>query len=50
MNRDGGSDAYSLILDAIPPSLKAAITAGIGLFLATIGLSAAGMVVDHPAL
>lgn len=36
------------LIDAIPPSLKAAITAGIGLFLAAIGMQNAGWVVDHP--
>jgi AGZA family xanthine/uracil permease-like MFS transporter len=39
----------SRLVDAIPPSLKAAISAGIGLFLGLIGLEAAGLVVDHPA-
>ena len=35
------------LIDAIPASLKAAITAGIGLFLATIGLVNGGLVVAH---
>lgn len=37
------------IVNAIPKSLKMAISAGIGLFLGIIGLQAAGIVVDHPA-
>src|SRR3546814_12751219 len=37
------------VVNAIPKSLKIAISAGIGLFLAIIGLKAAGLVVDHPA-
>ncbi len=37
------------IINAIPSSLKLAISAGIGLFLAIIGLQNAGIVVDHPA-
>lgn len=37
------------IVNAIPRSLKMAISAGIGLFLAIIGLKNAGFVVDHPA-
>ncbi|MBM3540199.1 MAG: NCS2 family permease [Alphaproteobacteria bacterium] len=37
------------IFDAIPRSLKMAISAGIGFFLAIIGLENAGVVVDHPA-
>ncbi len=36
------------IINAIPRSLKLAISAGIGLFLAIIGLQKAGIVVDHP--
>ncbi|MCB9960445.1 MAG: NCS2 family permease [Rhodospirillaceae bacterium] len=36
------------IINSIPHSLKMAIAAGIGLFLAIIGLSEAGIVVDHP--
>lgn len=39
----------SALLDAIPRSLKLGITAGIGLFLALIGLENAGLVVDDPA-
>lgn len=38
-----------MIVNAIPRSLKMAISAGIGLFLGIIGLQAAGIVVDHPA-
>jgi AGZA family xanthine/uracil permease-like MFS transporter len=37
------------IIDAIPYNLKLAISAGIGLFLAIIGLQSAGIIVDHPA-
>jgi AGZA family xanthine/uracil permease-like MFS transporter len=37
------------IVNAIPKSLKMAIAAGIGLFLALIALKNAGIVVDHPA-
>ncbi|GMU44507.1 MAG: NCS2 family permease [Xanthomonadales bacterium PRO6] len=37
------------IVDAIPHSLKLAISAGIGLFLAIIGLKNAGLVVGDPA-
>lgn len=37
------------IVDAIPRSLKLAISAGIGLFLALIGLKNAGIVAAHPA-
>lgn len=36
------------VINAIPRSLKLGIGAGIGLFLAIIGLRAAGVVVDHP--
>jgi len=37
------------VVNAIPRSLKIAISAGIGLFLAIIGMKSAGLVVDHPA-
>ncbi|GAB4194244.1 MAG: solute carrier family 23 protein [Thalassobaculales bacterium] len=37
------------IVNAIPRSLKLAISAGIGLFLGIIALQGAGIVVDHPA-
>lgn len=37
------------IINAIPRSLKLAISAGIGLFLGIIALSSAKIVVDHPA-
>ena len=37
------------IVNAIPSSLKMAIAAGIGLFLALIAMKNAGIVVDHPA-
>jgi AGZA family xanthine/uracil permease-like MFS transporter len=36
------------LIDAIPMSLKLGIAAGIGLFLALIGLQNAGIVADHP--
>ena len=38
-----------LIVNAIPRSLKFAISAGIGLFLAIIGLKNAGLIAAHPA-
>ena len=41
--------ARSALIDAVPQSLKQAIMAGIGLFLAMIGLQNAGVVADHPA-
>lgn len=37
------------IIDGIPLSLRAAIVAGIGLFLAYIGLQSSGLIVDHVA-
>lgn len=37
------------IIDAIPHSLKLAISAGIGLFLGTIALKNAGLIVAHPS-
>ncbi|WP_159990476.1 NCS2 family permease [Pelistega ratti] len=37
------------LIDGIPHSLRSAIVAGIGLFLAFIGLQSAGIVVDNPA-
>jgi AGZA family xanthine/uracil permease-like MFS transporter len=37
-----------LLIDAIPASLKYAISGGIGLFIAFIGLSDAGLVQAHP--
>ncbi len=37
------------VVNSIPRSLKIAISAGIGLFLAIIGMKSAGLVVDHPA-
>lgn len=39
----------SYLVDSIPTSLKHAISAGIGLFLAFIGLKNAGLVSAHPA-
>jgi AGZA family xanthine/uracil permease-like MFS transporter len=38
-----------LILDAMPASLKAAIAAGIGVFIAFVGLTEGGLVAKHPA-
>jgi AGZA family xanthine/uracil permease-like MFS transporter len=37
-----------LILSALPPELYAAVAAGIGLFIALVGLQNAGIVVAHP--
>jgi AGZA family xanthine/uracil permease-like MFS transporter len=37
------------VINAIPHNMKMAVAAGIGLFLAIIGLQAAGVVTDHPA-
>lgn len=37
------------LIDGIPHSLRSAIAAGIGLFLAIIALKSAGIVVDNPA-
>ncbi|MBZ2177360.1 MAG: NCS2 family permease [Acidobacteriota bacterium] len=37
------------LVEAVPPSLYAAVAAGIGLFLAFIGLKNAGIIVAHPA-
>ncbi len=37
------------IVHAIPAAMKAAIAAGIGLFIAFIGLKNGGMIVDHPS-
>ncbi len=39
----------TLIVNAIPSSIKIATTVGIGMFLAIIGLSNVKLVVDHPA-
>lgn len=39
----------SWLISGIPKSLRSAIAAGIGLFLAIIALSSAGIVVAHPA-
>ncbi len=38
-----------LILNSVPPSLKAAIAGGIGVFVAFIGLTEGGLVAKHPA-
>ena len=40
--------ARSALVRAIPTQIKVATMAGIGLFLAMIGLQSAGVVVDHP--
>ena len=37
------------VINAIPHNIKMAVAAGIGMFLAIIGLQSAGIVVDHPA-
>ena len=37
------------VINSIPKSLKLAIAAGIGLFLAIIGLKSAGLITAHPA-
>ena len=37
------------VINAIPRSLKMAISAGIGLFLGIISMESAGLIVDHPA-
>lgn len=42
------SGVRTALLAAIPRSIKLATMAGIGLFLAVIGLANAGLVVDHP--
>ncbi|MBO8126276.1 MAG: NCS2 family permease [Firmicutes bacterium] len=43
------SKIREMIIDAIPSPLKLAISAGIGLFIAFIGLQNAGIIVDNPA-
>ena len=43
------SKVRETIILAIPAHLKAAVAAGIGLFIAFIGFKNAGIVVDHPA-
>lgn len=42
------SGLRSALMEALPLSLKLAVTAGIGGFLTMIGLTGGGMVVDHP--
>ena len=42
------SRARSFMILSIPTEMQVAITAGIGLFLAMIGLSGAGIIVDNP--
>ena len=39
----------TLVVQAIPETLKVGIQAGIGLFIAVIGLQNAGIIVNHPA-
>lgn len=41
--------AREAVMEAIPADLRRAIGAGIGIFIAFIGLQNAGMVADHPA-
>ena len=43
------SKARNLIMDAIPPSLKNAIAAGIGFFIAFLGMQHCGIIVGNPA-
>ncbi len=38
-----------MIINAIPMNIRSAISVGIGLFIAFIGLKNAGVIVDHPA-
>lgn len=38
----------SWLIQSIPAEMQSAITAGIGLFLAMIGLTGAGIIIDHP--
>jgi AGZA family xanthine/uracil permease-like MFS transporter len=38
-----------MLLDAVPSSLRAAIAAGIGVFIAFVGLTEAGLVARHPS-
>ena len=42
------SGVRAALLNAIPRAIKLATMAGIGLFLAVIGLANAGLVIDHP--
>ena len=44
------SPARKYIINSIPKSMKLGIGAGIGLFLAIIGLQNAGIIVDNPAI
>ncbi|MCG3179167.1 MAG: Adenine permease AdeP [Phycisphaerae bacterium] len=39
----------SAVLNSIPDALKKSIAAGIGLFIALIGMQYGGLIVDHPA-
>lgn len=43
------SGVRQLILAALPPELYAAVAAGIGLFIALVGLENAGLIVAHPS-
>lgn len=43
------SGIREVIINAIPAGLKYAVSAGIGLFIAFVGLQGAGIVVDHPS-
>ena len=38
-----------IIIKAIPPSLKAALSAGVGLFIAVIGLTNGGIIIANPS-
>ena len=42
------SNLRAWLLESIPPALQAGITAGIGLFLAMIGLTGAGFIISNP--
>ena len=42
------TNAWKHVVDAIPDSLKKAIGAGIGLFIAMVGLKSGGVMVDDP--
>ncbi len=43
------SPVREYVINAIPQSLKLAVSAGIGFFLGIIALQGAGLIVDHPA-
>jgi len=43
------TDIRAWIVDAIPPSIKSAIGAGIGLFIALVGMENSGIIVSDPS-